>query len=84
MKKILKRLLVCLLMLLIAGTDFFADFETELVAARPKTVEEERKACKLKLRIVTENLRTANEKIKGFLYEFPNIVVFYHYLFPRV
>ena len=52
----------------ITGTFSFDDFEAELIAARPRSIEEELEACKKQLKIVMKDLQVANIRIQGLFY----------------
>ena len=49
----------------IAGTEYYEAFDAEHIQLRPRSLEEELKACKKMLLSVKEDLKAANEKVKG-------------------
>ena len=54
----------------ITGTFSFDDFETELIMARPRSIEEELAACKKQLKVVMNDLMIANQRIQGLSFFF--------------
>jgi hypothetical protein len=49
----------------IAGTEYYEAFEAEQIQLRPRSVEEQLKACNKMLVSVKEDLKAAHEKVKG-------------------
>ena len=60
--------------MLIAGTEYYEAFDTEEIQVRPRSLEEELRACKEKLMVVKEDLKAAHEKVTG------EVIIIFHFL----